>query len=388
MGRDAFRLAMCDLAPYAVWTPDGGARGAWLGPLRAVLASLNVTSAAVAPPGAGDCGPRSLLAMLRASQADAAVYPFLARARGDLGNGTRTAYPIDVGAPVFVSAATTPAPNVIVDPLTPGAWLLFAAIAAGMVAAEVVVDRRARRPRPVLRALTAALTGDVQLRGGSPLELCVLKAWASAFSLLFLAVYTALMASIMLEETVERQTMQDALADGKRVAVTPNLRPQLRVGRSALSRLVTTRYRAVRVERALANLPVLTSGPMAAWMRQHSCGALDLSYNELAHAPVSVALRAGAAPAGFDGALMRAVQRGAFDGAVKAFLRGEPPNCPPQPPEMSFSPDVATLSPVLAFGAAAVAAVWLARGAELLAARRRRRRRGRSAPPRAVTSRP
>lgn len=367
----AVRLAMCDLAPYAVYGSGGAsAYGAWVDPLRSVMSSLNLTSVTVraSPPG-GACGPGVLLGMLRSSLADVAVYPFVAGLEADAGPWTETAYPIDVTAPVFVSEAARPFPRIVTEPLTQSAWLLFWATVACMIVAEVAVNPSALRPKELIRSATASVTGDVQLPSGSRPELCVLKTWASAFSLVFVALYTAVMASILLKETVERNSLEGSLVRRESFSVTSNIVVQIEMGRSPLSIQTTSQYGVVSIDDALGRLPVLTSWPIAAMLRQHSCSTLDLSYNELTHAPVSVALRSGALPPAFDKALMASVQRGAFDGAVKSFLTGLRLDCLPQKEEQSFSPDTAIILPVLVFGAASIAASWAMWAAEWAAKR-------------------
>lgn len=313
------RLAFCDRPPYAVY--GGEYRGAWLSTISDILLARNVEVSYIHADEAGcDINPReTLMDVLHSGLADIALYPFVFN---QTNGGLISAYPIENGSPIFVSERRNVAVNVFMDPIDSDGWILMSLLLAVSILAAVCIDRRGNRTRHVPRVLLA-MFGSVDLPHDAGPAHWIIYIWMALLSIVIMALYTSIMAQVLLLNTVELDTFSKANADNVTVSVTYDVGEQMHLSNSPFSLALASNHRIVDERDALVNLPVLVSWPVASMMKQLSCDDLDLSYRELSKVSYSTLARPEV-PAWFYGDVRDAVLTRKFAKAVQAFVLDHP----------------------------------------------------------------
>jgi hypothetical protein len=357
MAGDALRLAFCDKPPYAVYDVERQEyRGAWL-TVVSDLAAARGMAVEYMRLDAGECegGVREVLvrALVR-GVADVALYPFIfGMTYGEGEGGLLTPYPIDNGSPIFVSKRGHAAVAPFTDPFSKDAWVVLLALGCATLFVAVVADRHGSRLRHVPHVILAAC-GSVDLPQDATPPVYLLYCWLAVVSLLLTAIYTSVMAQVLVVNTNEVDTFALAVAQGATVGVTADIETQLALSKSAYALVLDNNYVRVEEAGALAHLPVLVSWPVASMMKQLSCNDIDLAYRELSKVSYSVLVRDDA-PAWLFGDIRTAVFDRRFPDAVQNFVLDRP-FCADASPFVT--PGLELVLPVVYVAAGFVSLAW------------------------------
>lgn len=318
---EAVRLAFCDRPPYAVH--DGEYRGAWLSVVSDILRARNMSFSYIHVDEGGCVGnPRAtLIEALQSGVADIALYPFIFNQTYGA-EGLVSAYPIENGSPIFVTERRIATISVFADPLDRDTWGLMSLLLIVSILTAVFIDRKGSRSRHVPRVLLA-MFGSVDLPHDAGPAHWIMYIWMALLSIVLMALYTSIMAQVLLLNTVVLDTFAKANADNVTISVSQDVGEQMYLSNSPFSLAVASNHRIVAERDALASLPVLVSWPVASMMKQLSCDNLDLAYRELSKVSYSTLARPEV-PAWFYGDIQDAVLTRKFPKAVQSFILDHP----------------------------------------------------------------
>lgn len=334
---------------------DGSYYGAWLTPVRELLDELDITSETVV---ASECTGPGVTALVADGRADLAVYPVLYNYPYPGHDTLRFTFPLDSTGPVFVSKRTTPHVSPLTTPFTRNAWLMLLAAGGMFVAATAFLGGRGRRLMHVPGVLLAATCGTViDLDAATPLAVRVVYAWLSILSLILLSLYTAVLSSLLVLDTVRTDSLRTVLQGNATISVTPDVQEQLTLGAPPLALTLNTVYELVQPGDAVRHLPAVVAWPASAMIKRASCDDLDFAYHELTKHSQALVARKGALPSAFFDALADMTRSNVFGRSVQAFNQSAYGDAPFFCPNKSlvFTPDAGTVQPV-----AYIAAVWMA----------------------------
>lgn len=323
VGTGVLRLAFCDRPPYAVLDGDEH-RGAWLTVVTAIVEARNLTASYVqGDTTACESDPRAtLIATLQSGAADIALYPFIFNQTYPGAEGLVSAFPIESGSPIFVTERRVATFSVFTDPFDSDSWGLLLIMLALSILVAALIDRHGSRTRHIPRVFLA-MFGTVDLPEDSGPAHWIVYTWIALLSIIVLALYTSIMAQVLLLNTVALDTFAKADAEDVTVSVTYDIQEQLQLSNSPFTLALNSNHRIIPERDALDNLPVLVSWPVSSMMRQQSCDDLDLAYRELSKVPYSTLARPEV-PSWFYDDIRDAVFKRQIPKAVQAFVLDHP----------------------------------------------------------------
>lgn len=351
------RLTFCQQAPYVIWDSDISTyRGAWLDIVNELSKDRNWTTSYVVPPESAclDDMQTAMVDILEKNEADVAVHPFIYNLTYSETVELVSAYPVDVGSPIFISERQTSTVSVFSDPFTSSAWKLIGIIVSLAILTTVIIDRHGNRSRHIPRVILSVFN-SVDLPDKCRPSVYLLYCWISLLSLLFFTIYTSIMAEILLINTNKIDTFAKASADNVTISITRDIVKQLKLSNSPFSLILDTNYNVVDTEDAIDNLPVLVSWPVSSMMRQLSCKDLDSAYREVSKIGNSMLMRADA-PDWIYGDVKDAVFDRRYPKAVQSFIVDHP-FCAEK--EAYTRPELRYVTPILVFGAVSIVVSWL-----------------------------
>jgi hypothetical protein len=315
----SIRIAICNFPPY-VHAHEGGTNfyGPWINSVLETL-SDNVAISWIFLQ-AEKCTQRDMTELLCSDTADIAIHPML------IGSMDRQclewSHPLDCTGMVTVDTVRTSPQALLFAPFTTFTWIMYAITVVCLICSMVVLDKKGRRRRHVLRG-SMALSGQLDVPDDVHVSIYIVYITFGIFTMLILSVYTADLASYLLNQVDQPATKLKSLIDSNTnfYVMTGAVELQMEMDQGPLTARLRGDYSIVSDPETQLK-PIVVPYMMSRKMELEQCGPLRLSYDEMPSMPLGIALRSGfAMNAQIQKRLRQRVLTGRFNDDMKAWIR-------------------------------------------------------------------